>query len=129
MHREKIFGVGFHKTGTSSLGHALGMLGYRTVHGDGRSSRHGGDEGVGLIRRNAAGDYDLPTLSIDDAFLDNPTSRSGGNWRENSRRRNSSSPNVTRRDGCKVVSAFTLKDLDWESQLENTPSGWAHLAA
>lgn len=72
MHREKIFGVGFHKTGTSSLGHALGMLGYRTVHGDGRNSQHGGDEGIGLLRRIDAGDYDLPTLSLYDAFLDNP---------------------------------------------------------
>lgn len=72
MHRGKIFGVGFHKTGTSSLGLALGMLGYRTVHGDGRRAKHGGDEGVSLIRRIEAGDYDLPTFWCYDAFLDNP---------------------------------------------------------
>jgi len=72
MHQAKIFGVGFHKTGTSSLGHALSMLGYRTVHGDGRSSKHGGDEGVSMIRQIQAGDYDLPTFPLYDAFTDNP---------------------------------------------------------
>ena len=30
-----VFGIGFHKTGTTSLATALGMLGYRTVHGAG----------------------------------------------------------------------------------------------
>ena len=28
-HRSKIFGIGFHKTGTKSSGHALELLGYR----------------------------------------------------------------------------------------------------
>jgi hypothetical protein len=72
MHQAKIFGVGFHKTGTSSLGDALGMLGYRAVHGDGGSTKHGGDEGVAMIRQIEAGDYDLPTLALYDAFTDNP---------------------------------------------------------
>lgn len=72
MTRAKIFGIGFHKTGTSSLGHALSLLGYRTVHGDGTSSKHGGDEGVGMIRQIEAGDFDLPTLPLYDAFTDNP---------------------------------------------------------
>jgi len=72
MHKGKIFGVGFHKTGTSSLAVALEMLGYRTVHGDGRDAKHRGDEGLSIIRRIEAGDYDLPTLAIYDAFTDNP---------------------------------------------------------
>jgi hypothetical protein len=72
MDKAKIFGVGFHKTGTSSLAAALEMLGYRTVHGDGRNAKHKGDEGRDMIRRIEAGDCDLPTLALYDAFTDNP---------------------------------------------------------
>ena len=72
MAQMKIFGVGFHKTGTSSLHRAFGMLGYRAIHGDGTGSKHGGDEGVSLIRQIQSGDYDLATLSLYDAFTDNP---------------------------------------------------------
>jgi hypothetical protein len=72
MHKGKIFGIGFHKTGTSSLAIALEMLGYNTIHGDGRDASHRGDEGRDMIRRIEAGDYDLPTLGIYDAFTDNP---------------------------------------------------------
>lgn len=68
----KIFGIGFHKTGTSSLASALKILGYRTIHGDSRKSWRGGDEGRTLIRRIEAGDYDLPTFPLFDAFTDNP---------------------------------------------------------
>ena len=35
---QKVFGIGFHKTGTSSLAAALRELGYRTIHGDSRRS-------------------------------------------------------------------------------------------
>jgi hypothetical protein len=72
MPRMKIFGVGFHKTGTSSLHRAFGMLGYRAIHGDGAGSKHGGDEGVSLIRQIKAGDYGLATFPLYDAFTDNP---------------------------------------------------------
>ncbi len=68
----KIFGIGFHKTGTTSLAAALRLLGYHTVHGDSRKAEHGGDEGVSLLRQIAAEDYDLPTLSRYQAFTDNP---------------------------------------------------------
>jgi hypothetical protein len=72
MSRMKIFGVGFHKTGTSSLHRAFVMLGYRSIHGDGKGSKHGGDEGVSLIRQIKAGDCGLATLPLYDAFTDNP---------------------------------------------------------
>lgn len=72
VHGTKVFGVGFHKTGTSSLARALKVLGYRTIHGDSSASWHGGDEGRGLIELIEAGYYQLPTLDLFDAFLDNP---------------------------------------------------------
>jgi hypothetical protein len=68
----KIFGIGFHKTGTSSLAKALRILGYRTIHGDPRKSGHAGDEGRTLIERIEAGDLDLPVLERYQAFTDNP---------------------------------------------------------
>jgi hypothetical protein len=70
--REKVFCIGFHKTGTSSLSRALKMLGYRTIHGDSPKSWHGGDEGRTLLKMIEAGDYHLPTLDLFDAFSDNP---------------------------------------------------------
>ena len=68
----KIFGIGFHKTGTSSLSSALRSLGYRTIHGDPRGSWHGANEGLTLIKLIDAGDLALPTFDIFDAFVDNP---------------------------------------------------------
>ncbi len=70
--KTKVFCIGFHKTGTSSLSRALKILGYRTIHGDSSSSRHGGDEGRSLIKLIEAGNFQLPTLALFDAFLDNP---------------------------------------------------------
>ena len=67
-----IFGIGFPKTGTSSLASALRRLGYKTIHGDGRGSWPGADEGVGLIKAIDAGDYRLPTFELFEAFVDNP---------------------------------------------------------
>ena len=32
MSESKIFGIGFHKTGLTSLGEAFEMLGYKTCH-------------------------------------------------------------------------------------------------
>lgn len=68
----KVFGVGFHKTGTSSLAQALKILGYRTIHGDSSASWHGGNEGRGLIEMIDSGNFQLPTLERFDAFCDNP---------------------------------------------------------
>ena len=68
----KIFGIGFHKTGTSSLASALRKLGYRTIHGDPRGSWQGADEGTTLIQLIEAGQLRLPTFDIFDAFVDNP---------------------------------------------------------
>src|SRR5688572_9537210 len=67
-----IFGIGFHKTGTSSLASALRYLGYRTVHGDGRESWAGADEGVTLINLIESGNYRLPTFELFEAFIHNP---------------------------------------------------------
>jgi Sulfotransferase domain len=69
-----IFGIGFSKTGTTSLASALRRLGYATIHGDGRGSWPGADEGAGLIRAIEVGDYRLPTLELFEAFVDNPYS-------------------------------------------------------
>lgn len=71
-HDGHIFGIGFHKTGTSSLTNALAILGYRAIHGDPRNAPHGGDEGRSLIAQIDRGDYDLPTLQRYDALTDNP---------------------------------------------------------
>ena len=70
--RPYVFGVGFHKTGTSSLAAALRALGYRTIHGDPTGEPHRGDEGRTLLEKIAREDYDLPTLHSYDAFTDNP---------------------------------------------------------
>jgi hypothetical protein len=69
---DMIFAVGFPKTGTSSLASALRRLGYKTIHGDGRGSWPGADEGVGLIQAIDAGNYRLPTFELFEAFVDNP---------------------------------------------------------
>jgi hypothetical protein len=70
--KKKVFCLGFHKTGTSSLSRALKTLGYRTIHGDSSASWHGGDEGRSLIKMIEAGNVQLPTFALFDAFLDNP---------------------------------------------------------
>jgi len=72
QHDGKIFGIGFYKTGTTTLYDALRTLGYHTVNGDKPGSYPGADDGETLIRRIDAGDYDLPTFEIFDAFTDNP---------------------------------------------------------
>ena len=68
----KIFGIGFYKTGTTSLFEALRLLGYDTVNGDTPGSYPGADDGATLIRRIDAGDLRLPTFERFDAFTDNP---------------------------------------------------------
>lgn len=69
----KIFGLGFHKTGTQSLDHALKILGYKTVHGDSPKAPHGGTEGRLLLSEYIQkGNYHLPTFDWYDAFTDNP---------------------------------------------------------
>ncbi len=68
----KIFCVGFYKTGTTTLFEALKVLGYRTINGDKPGSYPGADDGATLLRRIEAGDYNLPTFELFDAFTDNP---------------------------------------------------------
>lgn len=70
--RAKIFGIGFHKTGTQSLAEALTILGYKTIHGDSPNIPPYGDEGISLTRQIDIGDYNLSTIASYDAFTDNP---------------------------------------------------------
>ena len=70
--KAKIFGIGFHKTGTSSLARALTLLGFNTIHGDPRKKPPYGDEGRTLIEMIDKGNYELPTIEKYDAFTDNP---------------------------------------------------------
>jgi dermatan 4-sulfotransferase 1 len=71
--KNKIFIIGFHKTGTTSISVALEILGYKAIHGDPRSAPHGGTEGVALLDKYIkCGNYQLPTLDLYDAFSDNP---------------------------------------------------------
>ena len=75
----KIFCIGFYKTGTTTLYHALRALGYHTVNGDTPGSYPGADDGATLVRQIDAGDYRLPTFDLFDAFSDNPYFRI---WRQ-----------------------------------------------
>ena len=68
----KIFCIGFYKTGTTSLYHALKILGYRTINGDKPGSYPGADDGASLIPQMDAGDYKLHTFEKFDAFTDAP---------------------------------------------------------
>jgi hypothetical protein len=63
MHRGKIFGIGFHKTGTTSLRDALALLGYRVTGPNFNEEEELGD---GLIERAAE------LAERYDAFQDNP---------------------------------------------------------
>ncbi len=76
---EKIFCIGFYKTGTTTLFEALKVLGFRTINGDKPGSYPGADDGETLLRQIEAGDYRLPTFDLFDAFTDNPYFRL---WRE-----------------------------------------------
>lgn len=82
QHDGKIFGVGFYKTGTTTLYEALRILGYRTVNGDKPGSYPGADDGETLIRQIEAGDFWLPTFDTFEAFTDAPYFRL---WREEHR--------------------------------------------
>jgi len=79
QHDGKIFGIGFYKTGTTTLYDALRSLGYHTVNGDKPGSYPGADDGATMIRQIDAGDFRLPTFEMFDAFTDNPYFRI---WRE-----------------------------------------------
>ena len=75
----KIFGIGFYKTGTTTLFEALKLLGFRTINGDKPGSYPGADDGATLLKQIEAGDLRLPTFDLFDAFTDNPYFRL---WRE-----------------------------------------------
>lgn len=72
MERAKVFGIGFHKTGTTSLTKALRILGYNAIHGDSSLEAPYGDSGRSLLKLIKAGNYRLPTIDRYDAFTDNP---------------------------------------------------------
>ena len=73
LQNNKIFGIGFHKTGTTSLSAALQILGYNAIHGDPRKAPHFGSEGKMLIKKYInRGNFNLPTFNHYDAFTDNP---------------------------------------------------------
>lgn len=72
MATNKVFGIGFHKTGTTSLAKALRILGYNTIHGDPSQSPPFGDSGITLIKQIESGNFQLPTLDKYEAFTDNP---------------------------------------------------------
>ena len=61
--KAKVFGIGFHKTGTKSLGHALGLLGYRVAGPVGAQNPEIAQQAVAIALALAT-DYD--------AFNDNP---------------------------------------------------------
>lgn len=63
---QKIFAVGFHKTGTKSLAAALGQLGY-SVHGPGLVKDEHACASLGNLRAAA-----WPLIAQYDAFQDNP---------------------------------------------------------
>ena len=68
----KIFCIGFYKTGTTTLFEALQVLGFRTINGDKPGSYAGADDGSTMLRQIEAGDFNLPTFELFDAFTDNP---------------------------------------------------------
>ena len=63
MANSKVFGIGFHKTGTTSLGHALERLGYRVAGSQGVHCSNIGRD-VGALAFSQLHRYD--------AFQDNP---------------------------------------------------------
>lgn len=70
--RPRVFGIGFHKTGTTSLGSALETLGYSVCHGAGPVRRAlGNREMMEHLRRNEL-DPIFQAAERFDAFMDNP---------------------------------------------------------
>lgn len=63
MMKAKVFGIGFHKTGTKSLAKALGILGYRVTGPNGTRNPNIADSAQTLA---------LSLLDHYDAFQDNP---------------------------------------------------------
>jgi len=69
--RPKVFGIGFHKTGTTTLGCALRMLGYRVQKG--RAFNHPRKPTVpGPVTIEKVWDVVRPSLPLYGAFEDNP---------------------------------------------------------
>lgn len=75
----KVFGIGFYKTGTTSLSSALDILGYNVIHGDQRSKSIYKDGGITLVRLMKAQNYKWEIFNHFDAFTDVPYSIA---WRE-----------------------------------------------
>jgi len=68
----KIFGIGFYKTGTTSLAVALETIGYSVVDGESTLRPGYGDEGRTLIEYIENGNYRFPIIEQHDAFTDAP---------------------------------------------------------
>jgi hypothetical protein len=69
--RPKVFGIGFHKTGTSTLGHALRTLGYRVQKG--RAFNHPGKLAIPEpVTIDKLWDAVRPLIPLYAAFEDNP---------------------------------------------------------
>jgi len=68
----KIFGIGFFKTGTTSLAAALETIGYSVVDGESTLRPGYGDEGRTLIEYIENGNFRFPIIERHDAFTDAP---------------------------------------------------------
>ncbi|MFO1091860.1 MAG: sulfotransferase [Planctomycetaceae bacterium] len=70
-HRPKVFGIGFHKTGTSTLGRALRTLGYRVQKG--RAFNHPRKPSIPEpVTLDKVWDLVRPMIPLYGAFEDNP---------------------------------------------------------
>ena len=70
--RAKVFGIGFHKTGTTSLGRALEAFGYRVAHGAREARASLGQDTLMALLYGGAYDRLLDTAAPFDALVDNP---------------------------------------------------------
>ena len=72
MKKQKVFCIGFHKTGTTSIGKALEFLGYNNCHGAGELRAKYGDQN--FLKMLVDGELDgiLEFVAAYDSFNDNP---------------------------------------------------------
>lgn len=72
MSAQKVFGVGFHKTGTTSLGAALAQLGFKICNGAGAVREAIGDAAMMRLLRERRLDPIMEVAERYDGFTDNP---------------------------------------------------------
>jgi hypothetical protein len=70
--KSKVFCIGFHKTGTTSLGKAMEQFGYKNCHGAGKLRKHFGENKLMelLFRKDYEPLFEIADLY--DSFNDNP---------------------------------------------------------